>query len=362
MKLNPKKRTREHFPLKFYTAPHEKKSSSLSPLKTFALYGGSVAAAGIALVLIGTYVVIGRVVEGPGESLWGSAANKPFPIGVDPSAQLITENPDVDEFFVEAITEEPLATRSKESWFSRVLATLTHIPLYQNIASPTGRILVIQSGERKEEVAYNFGEILDWTEEERALFIEEIISAEPSLSEGKFTPSTYITGKSASPKEVAVIVNEHFKKEVLARYGEDIAEKVSLADALTIASILEREAYDFEDMRYISGIIWNRLFAGMKLQIDATLQYAKGTEHQTKWWPNVVPDDKYIDSMFNTYENKGLPPAPIANPSLDAILAALNPRKTDCMFYFHDRDGGFHCSITYEEHVTSLKEYYGQGK
>jgi UPF0755 protein len=60
--------------------------------------------------------------------------------------------------------------------------------------------------------------------------------------------------------------------------------------------------------------------------------------------------------------NKGLPPTPIANPSVAAVLAALNPTKTDCLFYFHDRKGDFHCSETYEGHVAALKKYYGQGR
>ena len=115
-------------------------------------------------------------------------------------------------------------------------------------------------------------------------------------------------------------------------------------------------------MRDISGIIWNRLFINMPLQLDASLQYAKGTDSKTSWWPQVRPADKYIESDFNTYANKGLPPAPISNPSLDAIIAALNPKKTECMYYFHDQRGGFHCNETYEEHVAALKRIYGQGR
>ena len=77
------------------------------------------------------------------------------------------------------------------------------------------------------------------------------------------------------------------------------------------------------------------------------------------WWPNVLPADKYIKSPYNTYMYKGLPPSPIANPSVAAILAALNPVKTDCLYYFNDREGNFHCSSTYAEHVKLLKKYYG---
>ena len=99
----------------------------------------------------------------------------------------------------------------------------------------------------------------------------------------------------------------------------------------------------------------------MKLQIDATLQYVRGSE-RNGWWPIVRSRDKYIDSPYNTYLYKGLPPAPISNPSVAAVLAALNPKKTDCMFYFHDQAGGFHCTETYEEHVQMLKKYYGRGR
>ena len=75
-----------------------------------------------------------------------------------------------------------------------------------------------------------------------------------------------------------------------------------------------------------------------------------------------MPDDRFRKSPYNTYLHKGLPPAPIANPSVDSILAALNPKNTSCLFYFHDARGRFHCTDTYAEHVALLKKYYGRGK
>ncbi len=168
--------------------------------------------------------------------------------------------------------------------------------------------------------------------------------------------------KGATPAEVAPLILDQFHTEVLSRYTTEVASVVPLHDALTIASLLEREAYDFEDMRHISGVIWNRLFIDMRLQLDATLQYAKGSKPSEPWWPKVRPVDKYIASAYNTYKYEGLPPTPIANPSLEAILAALNPSETECMFYFHDKNSGFHCAKTYEEHVALLKQYYGRGK
>jgi UPF0755 protein len=206
------------------------------------------------------------------------------------------------------------------------------------------------------------GKILGWSPSERAQFIKLVSSSTPELSEGKFYPGTYVVERYANPEAVAPLVMERFEGEVLARYTPAVADTVPLTDALTIASLLEREAAGYDDMRLISGVIWNRLFAGMKLQIDATLQYAKGSQHTRKWWPVPTPQDKDIASPFNTYQNEGLPPHAIANPSLGAIIAALNPKKTECFFYFHDKKGNFHCSVTYEEHVELLKKHYGRGK
>ena len=72
----------------------------------------------------------------------------------------------------------------------------------------------------------------------------------------------------------------------------------------------------------------------------------------------VSPEDKNINSSYNTYLHKGLPPSPIANPGVDAIYAAFNPQKTNCMFYLHDKNRKIHCAETYEEHLTNIKKYY----
>lgn len=102
-------------------------------------------------------------------------------------------------------------------------------------------------------------------------------------------------------------------------------------------------------MKLISGIIWNRIWSGMKLQIDATVQYAKGNE-EDGWWEQVNKGDTKIKSAYNTYLYPGLPPGAIANPGLAAIEAAFNPQKTACLFYLHDKNKQIHCARTYEEH------------
>jgi len=344
-----------------YMPQTTKKPSRIVVLELFAsgiLIGTILLTVGFTFIVYETNKV---AVTGATTEIEPSADHIPFPVGVNPFRKLIVENPAADLYFNEHIVAKPSSAKSHTSYFGRALAKLALMDWYQNLASPTGRILVIRSGERKEEVAKHFGDILGWSKSQRAEFVSTISNANPAVADGKFFPGTYLVPRKALPEVVIPLITNKFNDEVANHYTTDIEALIPLEDTLTIASLLEREAYDFEDMREISGVIWNRLFAGMRLQIDATLQYSKGDSSDT-WWPQVLPADKQIASPFNTYKNAGLPPSPIANPSLDAILAALNPRKTDCMFYFHDSNAGFHCTETYEEHVALLKQYYGRGK
>ncbi len=286
-----------------------------------------------------------------------------FPVGVNPEKKEIIEDPLFSTYIESHLLVTNTSKQRQTHLFDRIVAKLAESNLYQQLASPRSRILVIFPGERKEEVTKNFGDILRWNSEQRKIFTNEITKAEPLLEEGKFFPGRYVVDSKVTPEEVAKLVNDRFINEILNKYNTEVSSKVPLEDALTIASLLEREAYDFTDMRQISGIIWNRLFIDMPLQLDASLQYVRGGKnYETKWWPTPKPADKFLNSPYNTYKNKGLPPTPIANPSVEAIIATLNPEATDCMFYFHDQKSGFHCTKTYEEHVALLKKVYGRGR
>ncbi len=281
-----------------------------------------------------------------------------FPVSVNPIAKEIIEDPLIDWYVRQHLSLDVDAMRRRRLE-ERLFTEFAFLPLLQQLATPLSRTLVIYPGERHEEITKKFGDILRWTNTERTDFVARIQESKPVLDEGKFYPGKYVVEKSTTPEEMAALLLTQFETEVLSRYDAQVEAVVPLEDALTIASLLEREAYDFDDMRYISGIIWNRLFINMPLQLDATLQYARGSlPSESKWWPVVRPEDKYIDSAFNTYQEKGLPPAPISNPSLEAIVAALNPRETDCLFYFHDKDGNFYCTIDYEAHKALLREVY----
>lgn len=286
----------------------------------------------------------------------------PFPVSVDPATKTIVESPTADKLLQNGQSGKISAAAwgAKEAfvWISNAI---TSIPLYRLLSASDTQFVVVKPGYRQEEVAQVFGNTLGWNPGQKKLFLTRVQTQAPTLSEGEFVPGTYEVHATMVPADVQNLLAERFANQILARYTDQTASQVPLRDALTIASMIERETGGTDDMRMISGIIWNRLFTNMHLQIDATLQYAKADKTKT-WWPQVVPKDKYISSPYNTYAHAGLPPTPIANPSVAAVIAALNPKPTNCIFYFHDKNGQFHCSENYKDHVTALKKYYGQGK
>lgn len=285
----------------------------------------------------------------------------PFPISVNPQTESIVTVEGITQY-VESELADATTKPIRTSWWSKATRKLAQLQWYQSLASPSSRILVIWPGDRHEQVVDNIGDILRWNQAERDTFTR-LVTETTGFNEGGFAPGQYVTSVGARPEDVAVLVTERFSDTVTVRYDNTIAAIVPLQDALTFASLLEREAYSFEDMRMIAGIMWNRLFIDMPLQLDASLQYVKANSADSaSWWPPVRSQDKYIDSPYNTYQNKGLPAGPIANPSAATIVAALNPYETDCLFYFHHSDGSFHCSVNYDEHVGKLQDFYGQGQ
>lgn len=209
-------------------------------------------------------------------------------------------------------------------------------------------------GWRKEQIADHLARRLGWSEEQKREFIDVHTATSPEHIEGVYFGDTYLIPSDQAPAQVAARLRDRFR-EAFAPYAAQTVEKnVTWTEAVIMASLIEREAAK-GDKRLISGILWNRINDGMRLQVDATLQYIRGAEGA--WWPQPDPADKDFDSPFNTYRYAGLPPHPIANPSIESIEAALNPEKTSCMYYLHDNNGQIHCSATYAGHVANVNRY-----
>ncbi len=170
--------------------------------------------------------------------------------------------------------------------------------------------------------------------------------------EGYLFPDTYFFFTTATPEEVAAKMRNNFDQKT-----KDLADKInasghSLADIIIMASIIERETITPADRRIVSGILWKRIKLGMPLQVDAAFNYVNG-----KSTYDLTLGDLQIDSRYNTYKYKGLPPGPIANPGLDTILAALEPTETPYLYYLSEKDGTMHYAKTFEEHKKNKVKY-----
>ncbi|MGH2792832.1 MAG: endolytic transglycosylase MltG [Actinomycetota bacterium] len=192
-------------------------------------------------------------------------------------------------------------------------------------------------------------------------FMTEITSGKHTLPflprnsrnlEGTLFPKTYDLLKGVTVPQVVELLHGQFEKETAA-LDWTRAEKlgVSRYEILIIASMIEREARVPQDRAKISRVIYNRLEKPMRLQIDATVQYGIYLKTGSYKQPLLVEDYQF-SSPYNTYLIDGVPPAPIANPGLASIEAALNPAQGDWLYYVLISDSGEHgFAETYDEFI-----------
>jgi len=191
----------------------------------------------------------------------------------------------------------------------------------------------------------------------RATQIDALLASKGIITAGEFTriatsdegylfPDTYRFLPKSDPSEI--------RDEILSNFNKKTAAMNLSRQEVIIASIVEREAKFDEDRPKIARVYLNRLAAGMKLEADPTVQYAKGS-----WDPIKLSDYQNVNSSYNTYLHTGLPPGPICNPGLKSLEAALFPDSNDYLYFFHKADGHAVYSKTLEEHQENLKNYRG---
>lgn len=219
----------------------------------------------------------------------------------------------------------------------------------------------IREGLRKEQIGEILQENLKWSNQQLNEWDKINTVSKTDYAEGVYFPDTYLLPKDETVEEIAQRFINHFNEVMAPLFSEFAKKDIKWTTGIKIASLIQREAGGSEDMPLISGIIWNRLDKGMKLEIDSTMQYTRGNPSTSSgsgdWWGPVDLKEKSADSPYNTYLYKGLPPTPICNPGLAAITAALNPVETDCLFYLHDSSRQIHCAKTYQEHLENIKKY-----
>lgn len=187
--------------------------------------------------------------------------------------------------------------------------------------------------------------------------------------EGYLFPDTYFIAKNSTAEEVVKKMKANFDRKVDEALRAEIKKQNrTLAEVVTLASIVEREVGRnvkkgtalsreerervAEERRIVAGIFLNRIAARLPLESDATVAYITGSNEN-----RATLEETKINSPYNTYRYRGLPPGPIANPSLDSIRAAVNPMTTNYLYFVTDELGVAHFARTLAEHQANRARY-----
>lgn len=161
-------------------------------------------------------------------------------------------------------------------------------------------------------------------------FRRDLFLSDPKSKQGYLFPDTYFFFPMTTSDEIVDQMSSDFNNRIAPLKNDIENSSHSLDDIITMASLVQNEANGEADANIISGILWNRIKAGMPLQVDVSKE---------------------------TYNKAGLPTLPISNPGLVAIKAALNPQDSAFMYYLHDKDGMIHTARTFTEHKANINKY-----
>lgn len=253
-----------------------------------------------------------------------------------------------------AIIEQLVAGRTVESW----------------VTIPEGKTLREIADILEGKQLVDADTFLGFATSQGEIFSEYSFTYDDNL-EGYLFPDTYLVERGTTPERVIEMMLANFQRKVLDANRSEIARvcagrlrasgmNAGLRKILIVASLIEREARIPADRPKISAVIWNRLAKGMRLEIDATVTYQLGVSRANK--ARVYYSDLENDSPYNTYRHGGLPPAPICNPGLASIRAALEPAASDVLFYVARRDGSHVFTRTLEEHNAAKQAIRGGGQ
>ncbi|MDA3908191.1 MAG: endolytic transglycosylase MltG [Sulfurimonas sp.] len=189
--------------------------------------------------------------------------------------------------------------------------------------------------------------------------LQKEYSLQTNIVEGVFVPNTYKLPLGITEKELIRILlynslkqMEELSIKLFGTYNEK-----RWFHFVAIASVIQKESANIEEMPLVSSVIYNRIKKGMKLQMDGTLNYGKYSH--IKITPKRIRED---DSIYNTYKNRGVPKVPVCNVSFEAIRAAVFPAKTDYLYFMKSKSGGHDFSCNYSTHLRNIKHVTKRNK
>ena len=200
--------------------------------------------------------------------------------------------------------------------------------------------------------ASGFGTATAFREALEAIDLLKKYELEDKTVEGYLFPNTYKFAKGTTAEKVVEMMLNEFKKQWIETFDTEANDLGRTQhEIVTLASIIEKEAQSKSEKPRIASVFHNRLKRGWRLQADPTVLYALGNPERL-----LTKADLRVDSPYNTYVYKGLPPGPIASPGIDSIIAALRPEKTNYLYFVAIGDGKHHFSKTLSEHNRMVRK------
>src|SRR5699024_3580097 len=232
--------------------------------------------------------------------------------------------------------------------------------------------VTIPEGYTVEQIGEAFADALHFSKEDfletvnDSDYIEQLIDDYPEILsedildsdirqplEGYLFASTYDFYEEEPSIESVVEMMLNRTESTITPYLDEIEDKdLTIHETVTLASLVENEARTEEQRREISGVFFNRLEEGMRLQTDPTVLYALG-EHKDR----VLYEDLEVDSPYNTYRIDALPVGPISNFHENSLDAVLYPEESDDLYFLHDGEGEIYYSDSYDEHLDNREKY-----
>jgi UPF0755 protein len=307
---------------------------------------------------------------------WWQSVNKPLdPLKDKPQRFVITRGMTVSEIGTKLAKEGLIKSPFAFKLYVQFLGKTQDIKAGEFQLSPSEKMSEIVSklmkgpdlvwitfpeGLRREEIAIKIIKEIG-VKDAQEFYSQFILASEGK--EGFLFPDTYLVPKEITAQKMVDILYDNFNKKTNILISDINKTKMSLLEIVVLASLIERETNTESERPIVAGILLKRLENDWPLQVDASVQYAIGSANcrefklDCKWWPILSKEDLNVESPFNSYKFRGLPPKPIANPGISSIKAVIFPEATDYWFYIHDTNGKIRFAKTLEEHQGNIRKY-----
>jgi len=241
----------------------------------------------------------------------------------------------------------------EKGWYTLTQTPSNRLDFFESLSTQHAKTISVKlfAGETSEELTKRLAN--DLRLDHRKLLLQ--YRSQTKYLEGDIFSGRYNIPRSADEKSVITALFQMSAKK-LHQFGKSYCggtpNPLELKVLLIIASIIQKETNDKDEMYIVSSVIQNRLDRGMKLQMDGTLNYGKYARKVVT--SKRIKKDK---SYYNTYKHGGIPPAPLSTVSINALKAAVNPAKTDYLFFMLNKKGKHDFAVTYKEHLRNIRAF-----